>query len=117
MTNGLGSYLDKHLWHWQPQDTSPFQLMVGVAALTIALCAARLAKPYDKKELCLRLLWVVTAFAPLLLALRLADLYLVKSARAQEERHAPHAAPGTPSRAEAVGERRECAASVPTECG
>ena len=43
VTMGLGAYINKFLWEWEPQDTAPFELVVGALALLVSLSARHLA--------------------------------------------------------------------------
>ena len=76
VTMGLGAYINKFLWEWEPQDTAPFELVVGALALLVSLSARRLASRWEKRDLTLRLFTFAIVIGPLHLILRLADRWL-----------------------------------------
>lgn len=75
LIQGLGIYFNRFLWDWAPSDVAIFSIADLGAALVISAFAGTLARGSDKKRLAVRLFIVSIAVGPLLLALRLADIW------------------------------------------
>ena len=75
LTTGLTFYFNSHFWDWKPSDVAVFALIDMVAALAIAASAGALARGWDKKRLAVVLFGFSIFFGPILLLLRLCDLW------------------------------------------
>ena len=75
LTSGLGFYFNSFFWDWKPSDVKEFIIVDLFAALIISAFAGRLAQRFDKKRLAVILFIISIAIGPLLLILRLADLW------------------------------------------
>ena len=76
LIEGLGIYFNRFLWEWAPADVAIFSIAALAAAMGISVFAGTLAKGWDKKQLAVRLFVISIVLGPLLLLLRLADLWL-----------------------------------------
>lgn len=75
LTTGLGIYFNRFFWDWKPQDVAVFALVDLAAALLISTFAGTLARGWDKKRLAVVLFSASIVIGPLLVILRLADLW------------------------------------------
>ena len=75
LTSGLGFYFNSFFWDWKPTDVILFVVADLCAALIISVYAGRLAQRFDKKRLAIYLFSISIAIGPLLLILRLADVW------------------------------------------
>jgi len=75
LTTGLGIYFNRFFWDWKPSDVAVFALVDLGAALLISALAGTLARGWDKKQLAVILFSVSIVVGPLLIVLRLADLW------------------------------------------
>ena len=75
LTTGLSFYFNSFFWDWKPSDVAVFALVDLAAALAISYFAATLARGWDKKRLALVLFSLSIVAGPVLLILRLCDLW------------------------------------------
>ena len=75
LTTGLTFYFNSHFWEWKPSDVAIYAIVDMVAALSIAAFAGILARGWDKKRLAVGLFSFSIFFGPILLILRLCDLW------------------------------------------
>ncbi len=75
LTSGLGFYFNSFFWDWKPTDVKEFIIVDLFAALIISAFAGKLAQRFDKKRLAVNLFILSIAIGPLLLILRLADIW------------------------------------------
>jgi len=75
LTTGLGIYFNRFFWDWKPSDVAVFALIDLAAAVLISYFAGTLARGWDKKRLATILFAVSIVVGPLLVMLRLADLW------------------------------------------
>lgn len=75
LTTGLGFYFNRYFWDWKPSDVAIFAIVDLMGAMLISAFAGRLARNWDKKRLAICLFVVSIAIGPVLLILRLADLW------------------------------------------
>lgn len=75
LTVGLNIYFNRFLWDWKPTEVAVFAIVDLLAALVISATAGRLARGWDKKRLAVILFSIAIVLGPVLLVLRLADLW------------------------------------------
>ena len=75
LTTGLSFYFNSFFWDWKPSDVAVFALIDLTAALAISYFAAVLARGWDKKRLAIGLFTISIVLGPILLILRLSDLW------------------------------------------
>jgi GPH family glycoside/pentoside/hexuronide:cation symporter len=76
LTSGLTFYFNSFFWDWKPSDVALFAIVDLMGAMLISAFAGRLAHGSDKKRLAVKLFVVSIVVGPVLLILRLADLWL-----------------------------------------
>lgn len=75
LTTGLGIYFNRFFWDWKPSDIAIFAIVDLSAALLISYFAGFLARSWDKKRLALVLFSISIVAGPILLVLRLLDVW------------------------------------------
>jgi Na+/melibiose symporter-like transporter len=75
LTSGLGFYFNSYFWDWKPSDVAIFAIIDLTAALVISAMAGPLSARFDKKRLAIGLFIIAIAVGPILLILRLADIW------------------------------------------
>lgn len=75
LTSGLTFYFNSFFWEWKPSDVAIFAIVDLFGALCISALAGRLAYGWDKKRLAVTLFTVAIVIGPILLILRLLDLW------------------------------------------
>lgn len=75
LIQGLSIYFNRFLWEWAPSDIAIFAIADLAAAMGISVFAGTLARGWDKKALAVRLFVVSIVLGPLLMVLRLADIW------------------------------------------
>jgi len=75
LTTGLGIYFNRFFWDWKPSDVAIFAIIDLSAALVISFFAGHIAHRWDKKRLAVILFTISIVAGPLLVMLRLCDLW------------------------------------------
>lgn len=75
LTGGLTFYFNSFFWDWKPSDVAIFSIVDLGAAVVISAFAGPLAARFDKKRLAVALFSIAIIIGPVLLILRLADLW------------------------------------------
>ncbi|HAJ75525.1 MAG TPA: hypothetical protein DCM64_03625, partial [Gammaproteobacteria bacterium] len=75
LTSGLTFYFNSFFWDWKPSDIAIFALIDLMAAMFISAMAGPLAARFDKKRLAVTLFILAIAVGPILLILRLLDIW------------------------------------------
>jgi GPH family glycoside/pentoside/hexuronide:cation symporter len=75
LTSGLTFYFNSFFWEWKPSDVAIFAIVDLLGAIVISGFAGRLAYGWDKKRLAVTLFSVAIVIGPILLILRLLDLW------------------------------------------
>ena len=75
LTSGLGFYFNSYFWDWKPSDVAIFAIIDLTAALVISAMAGPLSARFDKKRLAIGLFIIAIGVGPILLILRLADIW------------------------------------------
>lgn len=75
LVTGLGIYFNRFFWDWKPEEVAIFALVDLSAALIISASAGLLARSWDKKRLAVILFTISIVVGPILLVLRLSDLW------------------------------------------
>ena len=75
LSTGLGIYFNRFLWDWKPSDIAIFAIFDLAVALAISAFAGFLTRGWDKKRMALSLFSVSIVVGPVLLTLRILDLW------------------------------------------
>ncbi len=75
LTTGLAFYWNSFLWEWKPSDVAIFGVVSFVGAMLISGFAGLLSSRFDKKRLAVGLFSASIVIGPILLVLRLSDLW------------------------------------------
>jgi Na+/melibiose symporter-like transporter len=75
LIQGLGIYFNRFFWEWAPSDVAIFAIADLAVAMLISVFAGTLAHGWDKKHLAIRLFVIAIVIGPVLLILRLADVW------------------------------------------
>ncbi|MEE2674776.1 MAG: MFS transporter [Myxococcota bacterium] len=75
LSTGLGIYFNRFFWDWKPSDIAIFAIVDLAAALAISAFAGFLTRGWDKKRMALGLFSISIVVGPILLILRILDLW------------------------------------------
>ena len=75
LTSGLTFYFNSFFWEWKPSDVAIFAIVDLFGAILISAFAGRLARGWDKKNLAVTLFSIAIVIGPILLILRLLDIW------------------------------------------
>ncbi|NRA03131.1 MAG: MFS transporter [Myxococcales bacterium] len=75
LSTGLGIYFNRFFWDWKPSDIAIFAIVDLGAALAISIFAGFLTRGWDKKRLAVGLFSVSIVVGPIVLILRMLDLW------------------------------------------
>ncbi len=75
LTSGLTFYFNSYFWDWKPSDVAIFAIIDLAAALIISAMAGPLASRFDKKNLAVTLFILSIIIGPVLLILRMMDIW------------------------------------------